>query len=77
MAKYLDATGLQYFWDSIKITDAQYYELASELADDYSVTADYFVGEFCRYNSKIWECSTAITGGESWTAAHWTEITGS
>lgn len=72
--KYLDATGLQYFWDSIKITDTQYLKLASELASAYDVTADYFVGEFCIYNGYVWECNTAISGGEAWTSSHWTQI---
>ena len=74
MAKYLDATGLQYFWDSIKITDAQYLELANMIADTYSTSASYFVGEFCKNNSYVWECNTPISGGESWDASHWTQI---
>lgn len=72
--KYLSQAGLQYFWNNIKITDAQYLVLASGLAEPYDSTADYFVGEFCTNSGSAWECNTAITGGETWTAAHWTEI---
>ena len=57
------------------ITSTEYAELAGILADPYDQTADYYVGQFCTYNSKIWECNTAITGGESWDANHWTEVT--
>lgn len=56
------------------ISSAEYLELARLLADDYSVNNDYFVGEFSKYNSKIWQCNTPITGGEAWTASHWDEL---
>lgn len=58
------------------ITAAQYLDLANGLADAYSVSASYFVGQFTKYNSKVWECKTAITGGEAWNASHWTELGG-
>lgn len=54
------------------ITSAQYLELARLLADTYSVTADYFVGEFCKNGSNIYECNSPIVGGEAWNASHWT-----
>ena len=57
-----------------QITSAQYLEIATLLADDYNVTSDYFVGEFSIYNSKVWQCNTAIVGGEAWTAGHWDEL---
>ena len=72
--KYLNQTGLQYFWNSIKITDAQYLTMARKIAEPYDDTADYFVGKFCTNLSKVWECSTDIVGGETWTASHWKEI---
>ncbi len=53
------------------ISAAQYLELANLLAEDYLVTKDYFVGEFCKQNNGIWECKVPIIGGESWTANHW------
>lgn len=56
------------------ITSAEYLELANLLAETYSVTADYFVGEFCIYNSYVWECTTAITGGEAWNVNHWIQL---
>lgn len=68
-----DTTGAEIRHD---ISSAQYLELANLLAETYSVTADYFVGEFCIYNSYVWECTTAITGGEAWNASHWTQLGG-
>ena len=56
------------------ISSAEYLELARLLADDYSVNNDYFVGEFSKYNSKIWQCKTPIKDGEAWTASHWDEL---
>lgn len=68
-----DTTGTEIRHD---ISSAQYLELANLLAETYSVTADYFVGEFCIYNSYVWECTTAISGGEAWNASHWTQLGG-
>ena len=56
------------------IDDEEYLELAELLADDYSDTATYYVGQFCKYNNKIWECKNAITYGQQWTASNWTEL---
>ena len=56
------------------ITDAEYLEIANLLADDYSTLSDYEVGQFCKYNSKIWQCNTPIVAGETWTEAHWDEL---
>lgn len=66
-----DTTGVEIRHD---ISSAEYLELANLLAEAYSVTADYFVGEFCIYNSYVWECTTAISGGEAWNANHWTQL---
>ena len=56
------------------ITQSEYLELAILLGENYSTAKDYFVGEFCIYNSKAWECNTPIVGGETWTASHWDEL---
>ena len=56
------------------ITDAEYLEIASLLSDPYDMRS-YYVGEFCTYNNKTWQCKTAIPyGGENWNASHWDEI---
>ena len=38
----------------------------------YSSSSTYAVGDRVRYSYGIYECNTAITTAESWTAAHWT-----
>lgn len=53
------------------ITSADYLEMARLLASDYSVSSDYWVGKWCKYNNSIWECKTRIVGGEAWTQSHW------
>ena len=37
----------------------------------YSTSATYAVVDRVRYNYQTWECVTAITTAEAWTAAHW------
>lgn len=45
---------------------------ASNFAPTYSTSATYAVGDYVLYNSGLYECNTAITTAEAWTAAHWT-----
>lgn len=40
----------------------------------YSATSSYAVGDYVIYEGKLYICNTAIASGESWTAAHWTQI---
>ncbi|MBP5460619.1 MAG: hypothetical protein J6Y20_00630, partial [Lachnospiraceae bacterium] len=42
-------------------------------APAYSSSQTYDVGDYCTYNSKIYECTTAITTAEEWNADHWEE----
>lgn len=37
----------------------------------YSDTATYAVGDYCRYGNNVYQCNTAIVGGETWDATHW------
>ena len=46
-----------------------------EDSPDYDATSDYAVGDFVLYNGDLYECNTAITGGEVWNSAHWDERT--
>ena len=46
----------------------------TNIADAYSTSATYVVGDYCIYNSQLYRCTTAITTAEAWTAAHWTEV---
>lgn len=42
--------------------------------EPYSASATYAVGDRVRYGYYIYECNTAITTAEAWTAAHWTAL---
>lgn len=42
--------------------------------DAYSASETYAVGDRVRYSSHAYECITAITTPEAWTAAHWTAL---
>lgn len=43
------------------------------LADEYSASKTYAVGDFVMHLDKLYRCKTAITTAEAWTAAHWEE----
>lgn len=69
------------------VTDAQTAKTAAEtaaataaaaygtdlLADDYSTSKTYAVGDYVIYSGNLYRCTTAIATAESWTAAHWTQ----
>lgn len=40
----------------------------------YSASATYAVGDKVRYGNLLYECNTAISTAEAWTAAHWTQL---
>ena len=41
------------------------------IADTYSATKTYAVGDYVYYSGTLYKCKTAITTAEAWTAAHW------
>lgn len=66
-------------WSAVTLSDSvlsasDYLELARLMAETYDNTADYFVGQFTKYGLNIYECKTAITGGEAWNSNHWNLI---
>lgn len=42
------------------------------IAATYSSSSTYAVGDYCIHDGGLYRCTTAITTGEAWTAAHWT-----
>lgn len=48
---------------------------SNQLADAYSPSATYAVGELCIYNNTLYKCTTAIDTAEAWNADHWTATT--
>ena len=59
--------GIQY-----DVTEAQ---LRDAIAQPYSNTSTYAVGDYCLYNGTLYKCTTAISTAEEWTGAHWAETT--
>ena len=62
---------------SLDITDLQNQadDIEECLADYYSASADYSVGDLVIRNDTLWKCNTTITGGEAWNANHWDQTT--
>lgn len=45
------------------------------IADSYSDSATYAVGDYCIHDAQLYRCTTSISTAEAWTAAHWTAVT--
>ena len=55
--------------------DAEAGRTRANFAAEYSASSAYAVGAFCTHNGILYQCNTAIgSGGEAWTAGHWTQI---
>lgn len=49
-------------------------DLGNLIVAVYDSTASYSLNDFCIHDKKFYQCNTAIVGGESWNANHWTEV---
>lgn len=68
----LDYPGLSHFKGKY---DSQVEGILNDIvADEYSSSATYAVGDYVLYDGKLYICKTAIATAEEWTAAHWTEV---
>lgn len=68
----LDYPGLSYFKGKY---DEQVKGILNNIvADEYSSSATYAVGDYVLHDGKLYICKTAIATAEEWTAAHWTEV---
>jgi hypothetical protein len=57
------------------LIDAEAGRTRANFAAEYSTSSAYAVGAFCTHAGILYQCNTAIgSGGEAWTAAHWTQI---
>lgn len=45
-----------------------------QIADDFSASSTYSIGDYAVYNKKLYRCITAITTAGAWDSAKWTEI---
>lgn len=48
--------------------------ISKRLVQTYDATSTYDVSDAVVYNGALYECSTAITTAEEWTASHWTQL---
>lgn len=73
MAQYtldhLKYNGSDDIWE---ITDSA---ARGSLAVAYSASSTYAVGDIVLKDGQLYECNTAISTAEAWTAAHWTAVT--
>lgn len=56
------------------------YEMVDEqgrvnIAPSFSASSTYAVGDMVLKDGQLYECNTAISTAEAWTAAHWTAVT--
>lgn len=65
----LDYSGLSYFKG--KYDDQVKGILNNIVADEYSSSATYAVGDYVLHDGKLYICKTAIATAEEWTSAHW------
>ena len=62
MAKKIDVNGLDHYHDKV----------SAMVADEYSSSALYAVGDYCFHAGTLYKCTTPITTAEAWTSGHWT-----
>ena len=72
----IDAAFLNGLQDQI-ITDEE--TLAAKagqgsLAEAYSASSTYAVGDLCTHEGGLYQCTTAIPTAEEWNAAHWEAV---
>ncbi|MBQ5389810.1 MAG: hypothetical protein IIU58_02770 [Clostridia bacterium] len=60
--------------EAIAEIPASYTDIMAAIAPTYSASALYSVGSYAWYNGVLYRCTTAITSGETWTAAHWETV---
>ena len=63
--QFLDPQGLSQFTENLE---------QSIVADKYSSSTAYAVGDYCVYENLLYRCTTAIPSGESWNSSHWVQI---
>lgn len=50
-------------------------DVADLVADGYSSSLTYDVGDYAVYDNKLYVCNTAIEEAEAWDSSHWTATT--
>jgi len=66
-----DAEAARVSAETARVTE--FAGLRTNFAPEYDSTATYTVGDLVLYEGVMYECNTAITTAEEWTAGHWTQ----
>lgn len=45
----------------------------SIIADEYNDSEEYDIGEYCIHDNQLYRCIVAVSRGEGWFPAHWTQ----
>lgn len=61
--------------NAMSTTPAGYNSMMESIAAEYDATATYAVGDYCRYNSEVYRCVTAISAAEAFDSTKWTKVT--
>ncbi len=61
MAKKIDLNGLEFYKGKEN----------AMIADEYSSSSTYAVGDYVYHAGTLYKCTTAITTAEAWTSGHW------
>ena len=62
--------------DNIGVASGEAVEaLSDSIADEYSSSATYKLGQLCIHDNTLYRCTTAIITAESWNSAHWAATT--
>lgn len=66
----INGTTLTYDPDNVYVTpDVSIYNIA----DEYSSSSTYAVGDLVIYDGVLYKCTTAISTAEAWNSTHWTQ----
>ena len=74
MAAYVDSTGVTNLTADIKALADATYPANEAIAEEYDSTTSYAIDDYCLHAGLLYKCTTAITVGESWAAAHWIQV---
>lgn len=72
--KTVSGTTINNLKTTSKYVDGAINETISNLAEDYSSSSTYAVGDCVLYAGGLYQCTTAITVAEAWDSTHWTAV---
>lgn len=60
--------------DDMRDATAAAEAAVSFIADEYSSSSTYAVGDYAIHSGSLYRCTTAIASAETWDDAHWTQV---